>query len=64
MKGAFAQTLMRYYGSDAVARALGLEARSPYPKGYSLDETNWALLDPVREREPLYKSVPRKGEKT
>ena len=64
VNNAFVQTAMRYYASDAVARALGLEARPPHPRGYGLDETNWALLDPVRAMEPLYKTIPGQGEKT
>ena len=56
VKGAVLQTLIRYYGADGVAEGLGLEARPPYPGGYSLGETNWALLDPVREMDPIYKS--------
>ena len=64
VKGAVFQTLIRYYGSNRVAEGLGLEARPPHPGGYSLGETNWALLDPVREMEPIYKRAPGPGEKS
>ena len=64
VRGAVLQTLIRYYGADGVAEGLGLEARPPHPGGYSLGETNWALLDPVREMDPIYKRVPGTGEKS
>ena len=53
--GAAAATLVRvvlqcYYRDDRVLRSLGLELRAPFPKGYPLNEGDWALLDPVRER--------------
>ena len=31
-------------------RSLGLELRAPFPKGYVLEEGDWALLDPVKAR--------------
>jgi hypothetical protein len=53
--GAAAATLVRvvlqcYYRDDRVLRSLGLELRAPFPRGYTLIEGDWALLDPVRER--------------
>jgi len=53
--GAAAATLVRvvlqcYYRDDRVLRSLGLELRAPFPKGYTLNEGDWALLDPVRAR--------------
>jgi hypothetical protein len=53
--GAAAVTLVRvvlqcYYRDDRVLRSLGLELRAPFPKGYTLNEGDWALLDPVRAR--------------
>ena len=53
--GAAAATLVRvvlqcYYRDDRVLRSLGLELRAPFPKGYTLNEGDWALLDPVRVR--------------
>ena len=35
---------------DRVLRSLGLELRAPFPKGYTLEQGDWALLDPVKER--------------
>ena len=53
--GGAAATLVRvvlqcYYRDDRVLRSLGLELRAPFPKGYTLREGNWSLLDPVRAR--------------
>ena len=50
-----AATLVRvvlqcYYRDDRVLRSLGLELRAPFPKGYTLEQGDWALLDPVRAR--------------
>ena len=50
-----AATLVRvvlqcYYRDDRVLRSLGLELRAPFPKGYALEQGDWALLDPVRAR--------------
>jgi hypothetical protein len=53
--GAAAATLVRvvlqcYYRDDRVLRSLGLELRAPFPKGYTLEEGDWSLLDPVKAR--------------
>ena len=53
--GAAAATLVRvvlqcYYRDDRVLRSLGLELRAPFPKGYTLNEGDWSLLDPVKDR--------------
>ena len=53
--GGAAATLVRvvlqcYYRDDRVLRSLGLELRAPFPKGYTLEQGDWALLDPVRAR--------------
>jgi hypothetical protein len=39
-----------YYQHPRVVEALGLEARAPHPKGYTVEESDWTLLDPVRRR--------------
>jgi hypothetical protein len=44
-----------YYRDDRVLLALGLEARPPFPKGYTLDQGDWSLLDAVRSRPPLWR---------
>ncbi|MBS0541584.1 MAG: hypothetical protein JSR47_22655 [Proteobacteria bacterium] len=42
-----------YYRDDRVLAALGHEARAPFPKGYVLDQGDWSLLDPVKQR-PIF----------
>ena len=61
--GAAAATLVRvvlqcYYRDERVLRSLGLELRAPFPKGYTLKEGDWALLDPVRVRPAQLRRAP------
>ena len=61
--GAAAATLVRvvlqcYYRDERVLRSLGLELRAPFPKGYTLNEGDWALLDPVRARPTQLRRAP------
>jgi hypothetical protein len=61
--GAAAATLVRvvlqcYYRDDRVLRSLGLELRAPFPKGYTLEQGDWSLLDPVKERGGNLRRVP------
>lgn len=44
-----------YYRDDRVLRALGHEARAPFPKGYRLEQGDWSLLDVVRGRPQLWR---------
>jgi hypothetical protein len=44
-----------YYRDDRVLVALGLEARPPFPKGYTLEQGDWSLLDAVRDRPNLWR---------
>jgi hypothetical protein len=58
--GAAAATLARvilqcYYRDDRVVRSLGLEPRPPFPKGHTLEQGDWALLDPVRGRPKMWR---------
>jgi hypothetical protein len=53
--GAAAATLVRvvlqcYYRDDRVLRSLGLESRAPFPLGYTLEQGDWSLLDPVKAK--------------
>ena len=47
--------LSAYYRDDRVLVAIGLEARAPFPKGYTLEQGDWSLLDRVRGRAPLWR---------
>lgn len=55
--GAVGQTLIRYYGSDRVVQALGLDVGPSHPRGYGIDETNWTLLDPIKKMDRIYKTA-------
>ncbi len=46
-----------YYRDDRVLRSLGVEARPPFPKGYEVEQGDWSLLDPVRERGPIHRDA-------
>jgi hypothetical protein len=61
--GASAATLIRvvlqcYYRDDRVLRSLNLELRPPFPLGYTLEQGDWSLLDPVKARSPMWRKVP------
>jgi hypothetical protein len=47
--------LQCYYRDDRVLLALGLEARSPFPKGHTLEQGDWSLLDAVQGRKQLWR---------
>ena len=49
------QVIQAYYANSAVLTSLGVNAPSPYPGGYDVEETNWSLLDPVKGRAPFYR---------
>jgi hypothetical protein len=44
-----------YYKHPRVVTYYGLEARPPHPKGYEVAPTDLSLLDPVRQRGPIYR---------
>ena len=47
--------LAAYYRDDRVLRALGHEARPPFPKGYVVEQGDWSLVDAVRSRAPFWR---------
>ncbi len=59
-KSAPAATLGRvilgaYYRDDRVLTALGWEPRAPFPKGFTVEQGDWSLLDAVRNRPQLWR---------
>jgi hypothetical protein len=46
-----------YYRDDRVLRSIGMEVRPPFPKGYDVEQGDWSLLDPVRQRGRIYREV-------
>ncbi len=60
--GSAAATLSRvilqcYYRDDRVVRSLGLDPRPPFPKGHTLEQGDWSLLDPVRARAKMWRDA-------
>jgi hypothetical protein len=51
--------LLCYYRDDRVMHSLGLEPRAPFPKGHVVEQGDWSLLDPVRNRPPMYRPADR-----
>jgi hypothetical protein len=49
--------LQCYYRDDRVVHSLGLEPRPPFPKGHTLEQGDWSLLDPVRKRPKLWRDA-------
>jgi hypothetical protein len=47
--------LLCYYRDDRVMVSLGLEPRPPFPKGHVVEQGDWSLLDPVRNRKPFWR---------
>ena len=47
--------LQCYYRDGRVLRSLGLEARPPFPKGHTLEQGDWSLLDAVRARPKMWR---------
>jgi len=50
--------LQCYYRDDRVLHSLGLEPRPPFPKGHTLEQGDWSLLDPVRARPKMWRDAP------
>jgi hypothetical protein len=64
--GAAVATLARvvlqcYYRDDRVMQSLGVEPVAPFPRGRSLPQTDWSLLDAVRGRPPLWRDDRKRG---
>ena len=46
-----------YYRDDRVLQAIGQEPRAPHPKGYVVEQGDWGLLEPVKQRGKIYRDV-------
>ena len=49
------QIIQCYYQNDDVLKVLGIEARTPFPQGYHLEEGDLTLLEPVYLRGKIYR---------
>ncbi len=52
-----ALTAQCYYRDDRVMRALDMETRPPFPKGFEVAGGDWSLLDPVRTHQAFFRKV-------
>jgi hypothetical protein len=52
-----ALTARCYYRDDRVMASIGVEARPPFPDGYEVEQGDWSLLDPVRQRGRIYRDI-------
>ena len=48
-----------YYTDERVMHAHGMEPRPPFPKGFSIPQGDWTLLDPVKQRERFWRDAPQ-----
>ena len=46
-----------YYRDDRVMRSLGMEPRAPFPQGFEVEQGDWSLLDPVKQRGRIYRDA-------
>ncbi len=53
--------LQCYYRDERVIRSLGLEPGPPFPKGHTVQQGDWSLLDAVRNRPPMWRDVDDEG---
>lgn len=49
--------LLCYYRDDRVMRSLGIEPRPPFPGGFTVEQGDWSLLDPVKARAPFWRQA-------
>jgi hypothetical protein len=47
--------LAAYYRDDRVLRAVGHEARAPFPKGYEVEQGDWSLVEVVKKRPAFWR---------
>lgn len=50
-------TLQCYYQDDRVMESLDMEARPPYPDGFTVQQGDWSLLEPVQQRPKMYREI-------
>lgn len=57
VRAVVAMTVQCYYRDPRVMTALGMEPRAPYPVGFTIEQGDWSLLDPVRRRSKLWRDA-------
>lgn len=51
--------LQCYYRDERVMKSLGMEVRPPFPRGFTVEQGDWTLLDPVRQKPKMYRDAPQ-----
>ena len=46
-----------YYCDSRVMNSLGMEARAPFPEGFTVEEGDLSLLEPVKARGKIYRDA-------
>lgn len=46
-----------YYRDARVLASIGMENRPPFPKGYTIEQGDWSLLEPVGRRGKIYREA-------
>ncbi len=46
-----------YYTDARVMESLGMEARSPFPDGFEIEQGDWSLLEPVKAKPKIYRET-------
>ena len=47
--------LSAYYRDDRVLKAIGHEARAPFPQGYEVEPGDWSLVEVVKKRPAFWR---------
>jgi hypothetical protein len=47
--------LSAYYRDDRVLKAIGHEARAPFPQGYEVEQGDWSLVEVVKKRPAFWR---------
>ena len=55
MAAVVALVVQCYYRDDRVMASLGMEPRAPFPQGFSLEQSDWEMLEPVAQRGQLWR---------
>lgn len=50
-------TTQCYYRDPRVLEAIGVEPRPPFPQGHRVEQGDFSLLDPVRARGPIWRTL-------
>ena len=46
-----------YYSDPRILVSLNKEDRAPFPKGHTLEQGDWSILEPVRKKDAVYRQV-------